>query len=98
MASTTDLVQKIKLDHGFAVAWVFMGPTTTNTQLFYVPFFIDSIGFFKNNEREAAFSNLMVEQLASSMLDQREVTVYHAKGDSSISVVELSITGGLMPP
>jgi hypothetical protein len=98
MASTTGLVQKIKLNYDLGVTWVFIGPTTTNTQLFFLQFNSASIAFFKNNEREAAFSSLMVEQLASAMLAQREVTVYHAANDSRISAVELSVTSGLMPP
>lgn len=98
MASTTGLVQKVKLNYGLSVAWAYIGPTTTNTQLFYVGFNTDGIAFFKNEQREAAFLSLMVEQLISGMLNQREVTVYHADGDSLITAVETAVTGGLMPP
>ena len=98
MATTTGLVQKVKLNYGFGVAWAFIGPTTTNTRLFYVAFNTNGIGLFKNEEREASFLSLMVEQLISSMVAQREVTVYHGASDSQITAVEVSVTGGLMPP
>ena len=98
MASTTGLVQKIKLSYDFTVAWVFIGPTATNTQLFSLQFNKNNIGNFVNTEREAAFLKLMVEQLVSGMLAQRQVTVYHAENDSAITAVEVSVAGGLMPP
>jgi len=98
MASTTGLVQNIKLSYNFTVAWVSIGPTATNTQLFSLQFSRDNIGSFVNNQREAAFLKLMVEQLVSGMLAQREVTVYHEDGESAITAVEVSVAGGLMPP
>jgi hypothetical protein len=98
MATTTGLVQRVKLNYDLATAWVFIGPTSTNTTLFAVQFHPNTIGNFDFNEREAAFLKLMVEQLIAGMLAQREVTVHHATNDSRVSAVELSITGGLMPP
>lgn len=97
MATTTGLVHKVKLNYALSVAWAYIGPSATNSQLFFVLFSSESIAFFKNEQREAAFLSLMVEQLISGMLAQREVTVYHGDQDSQITAVEVAVAGGLMP-
>ena len=97
-AVTTGLVQKIKLNYDYGYVGVYIGPTPSNAQLFCVDFRRPDIGSFGNNQREAAFLKLMVEQLFSCMLAQREVAIYHAEDGSTITDVEVGVAGGLMPP
>lgn len=94
MASTKGLIQLIKLNYDLETVWVYIGPTTTDIQLFFLNFNNNDIGGFGNNDREAVFLKSMLDQLVSSMLAQREVTVYHADDNSNIYAVEISAAGG----
>lgn len=78
MASTTGYVQEVKLTH--QVAWIYIGNTLTNTQLFHVP-------FNSNTPNEAALLSSMVDTLTTCMVRGLEVEVFHGDSDSAISIV-----------
>ena len=44
MASTTGLVQLVKLNYDLACVWVYIGPTNTNVQVFFLYFNNENIG------------------------------------------------------
>jgi hypothetical protein len=79
MASTTGLVQKVKLTS--QLAWVYIGNTPTNNELFNVPF--DS----GTTANEAALLASMVDTLTSCMVRGRQVEVFHESNSSAITTI-----------
>ncbi len=83
MAETQGLVQKLKILPDSSLAFVYIGPTPTNTALLFISrpsSDSPNVGAFKNN---------MVDAMAAAQVAHREVVAVH--GDSSSLITDMRI-------
>lgn len=83
MATTTGFVQQMKINPGFNLAWSWIGPTPTSTELLFVEFTSST------TPNEAAQLSSMIETLVSCMVSRREVIAYHDDSDAKITIVQV---------
>ena len=83
MAQTIGPVQRLKVTSPPILAWAYVGPTATNTELFLV--------VEPNNsgpEDAAAFAS-MVDALSAAFATRRDVIINHDANQALINFVEL---------
>jgi hypothetical protein len=82
MAETRGVVQRLKLTSGSILAWVYIGPSPTNTKLLLV----------KQDAADpagTAFRTSMAEALSGALVSRREVIATHADNDAAITMLQI---------
>lgn len=83
MAQTIGLVQRLKVTPPRILAWVYIGPTPTDTDLLLI--LQDS----HPTPEDAAANASMVDALAYALVSKQEVIATHGSSDILITTVEL---------
>jgi len=83
MAATAGLVQRLTLFTSAAMACVWIGPTPTNTEAFFV------LRDASDPAEIGAFESSIVDALVAAITNRREIVVVH--GDNSAQITSLRI-------
>ncbi len=79
MAETRGLVQKLKILPTGSVAYVYVGPSATNTTLLYIS------RSPNDSAAQGAFKNSMLDAISAALVNRREVVATHGDTDSQIT-------------
>jgi hypothetical protein len=83
MAQTIGLVQRLKITNPPQLAWAYIGPTPTDTELLLV-LLPSGLG-----PEDAAFRGAMADALSAALANQREVIASHPDDSAEITAVEI---------
>jgi hypothetical protein len=83
MAVTRGFVQRLKVTDTSIPAWVYIGPSPADTELFIVQF---RAGI---SSGEIAAGGAMIDALGAALTSGREVQVTHPDGSADITSVQL---------
>ncbi len=83
MAQTTGLVQRLKLTSPSVLAWAYVGPTPTNTELLII---MAPAGI---SAEDAAYRASMADALAAALVGQKQVRVTHGANSAEITAVQI---------
>lgn len=83
MAETKGLVQQLKVTPALVIAWVWIGPTPTNTEVLYILRPSDAAA------NVGEFQNSMVDALAAALVNRREVAAIHGESDAEITTLRI---------
>lgn len=83
MAEATGLVQRLNVLPSIALACVWVGPSPTNAEIFYV--LRDS----SDSPATGAFLNSMVDALAVALVSREEVVIIHGNNDARIDAIRI---------
>ncbi|HEX2281834.1 MAG TPA: hypothetical protein VHG52_08730 [Thermomicrobiales bacterium] len=83
MAQTRGFVQRLKVTSTFVMAWAYIGPTPTNTELLII---LAPAGLTAD---EAAFRGAMVDTLAAAMVNQTELVASHDDNKAEITQIQI---------
>jgi hypothetical protein len=81
MAATQGLVHRLKLVPGPFLAWVYIGPTATDTTLLLV------VQDEPTDAVDVAFRASMADALSAALATRQEVTAIH--GDNNATITQL---------
>lgn len=82
MAQTTGQVQRLKVTPPPVLAWTYIGPTPTDTELLVV------LQSYSATPEDAAFNASLVDALATALVSQTQVKATHGDNDIEISAIE----------
>jgi hypothetical protein len=83
VAQTQGLVQRLKLTDTQILAWAYIGPTPTNTELLIV---ISPAG---QPPDEAAFRGALAEALSGALSSRQQVIASHGDNDAEITLLQV---------
>ena len=83
MAQTSGLVQRLKLTNTPVLAWVYIGPSSSDTELLWI---LEPSGL---GPEDAAFRGAMAEALSSALVGEQEVIASHADDGAEITGLEI---------
>jgi hypothetical protein len=82
MAQTVGPIQRLKVTSPPILAWVYVGPTATNTELFAV------VEPNNSGPEDAAAYASMVDALSAAFVTRRDVIITHDPNQALISFIE----------
>ena len=86
MAQTQGLVQRLKLTDTLILAWAYIGPTPTNTELLIV---MSATG---QPPDEAAFRGALAEALSAALASRQQVIASHDDNSAEITLLQVLAT------
>ena len=86
MAQTQGLVQRLKLTDTLILAWAYIGPTPTNTELLIVR---SATG---QPPDEATFRGALAEALSAALASRQQVIASHDDNNVEITLLQILAT------
>lgn len=83
MAQTQGLVQRLKLTDTLILAWAYIGPTPSNTELLIVK---SATG---QPPDEAAFRGALAEALSAALASRQQVIASHDDNSAEITLLQV---------
>jgi hypothetical protein len=83
VAQTQGLVQRLKLTDTQILAWAYIGPTSSNTELLVI---LQPTGL---GPEEAAFRGAMADALGTALASRQQVIAFH--DDNGVEITALHI-------
>lgn len=83
MAQTQGLVQRLKLTDTLILAWAYIGPTPSDTELLIVK---QATGL---GPEEAAFRGALADALSTALATRQQVIAFHADNGVEITMLQV---------
>ena len=86
MAQTIGLVQRLKITNPPILAWVYVGPSPSDTEFLFIPQPPNPV------PEDAAYRGSIVDALSAALVAQHEVKATHADDGAEITALEILAT------